>query len=109
MVSFAVGQGGGSLSDTQVHSDANGHAEVKWTLGTEIGSQSAQATAGTTSGSPLSGSPVTISAQAVRPPPAKLVIRQAPSVSARSGIPLEQQPVLDVLDANDQLVPGVQV
>jgi adhesin/invasin len=109
VVKFSVGPGGGTLSDTEIHSDVEGHARVNWTLGGDIGAQSAQATASTTGGSPLTGAPITFSAQAVRPPPASLVIRQAPSVAARSGIPLEQQPVIDVLDGDGQPVSQVQV
>jgi hypothetical protein len=109
VVKFSVGQGGGALSETEILSDVEGHARVNWTLGGEVGSQSAQATASTTGGSPLTGAPVTFSAEAVRPPPASLVIRQAPSVAAHNGIPLEQQPVIDVLDGDGQPVPQVEV
>jgi 5-hydroxyisourate hydrolase-like protein (transthyretin family) len=109
VVRFSVGQGGGTLSETEIRSDVEGHARVNWTLGSEVGSQSAQATASTTGGSPLTGAPVAFSAQAVRPPPASLVIRQAPSVAARNRIQLEQQPVIDVLDGDAQPVPGIPV
>jgi adhesin/invasin len=109
IVTFSVGQGAGSLSDTEIRSDVNGRARVHWTLGMDPGSQSAQAMATGTSGSQLKNSPLTFSAEAVRPPPAKLVIRQAPSVAARNGIPLDQQPIVEVLDADDQPVPQIQV
>ena len=109
LVTFSVGQGGGSLAGTQIRSDVQGRAWTHWTLGTEPGAQSAQAAASGTSGSPLNGSPLTFAAQAVRPPPARIVLRQAPSVAARNGIPLEQQPIVEVLDSDDQPVPQVQV
>lgn len=109
VVTFSVSQGGGALSDATIRSDVQGRARVSWTLGSDPGAQSAQATANGASGSLLSGAPVTFSAQAVRPPPARLVIRQAPSVAARNGIPLEQQPIIEVLDAQDQPIPQVQV
>jgi Big-like domain-containing protein len=109
VVTFSVGQGGGSLSGSEIRSDVQGRAQATWTLGAEPGAQQAQATADGISGTPLSGAPIAFSAQAVRPPPARLVLRQAPSVSARNGIPLEQQPAIDVLDGNDQPVPGVQI
>jgi hypothetical protein len=109
VVTFSVGQGGGSLSGSEIRSDLQGRARATWTLGTEPGDQKAQATADGISGIPLSGAPITFSAQAVRPPPASLVLRQAPSVSARNGIPLEQQPAIDVLDSDGQPVPGVQI
>jgi adhesin/invasin len=109
VVAFGVGQGGGVLSDAKIRSDVQGRARVSWTLGSDPGAQIAQASANGASGSPLSGAPVTFSAQAVRPPPARLVIRQAPSVAARNGIPLEQQPIIEVLDSKDQPIPQVQV
>ena len=106
-VTFIVGQGG-SLSATEIHSDVQGRAQATWILGPEPGAQNVQAEATGSSG-PLTGSPLTFSAQAVRPPPAKLVLRQAPSVTARNNIPLEQQPIVEVLDAEDQPVAQVQV
>jgi adhesin/invasin len=109
LVTFSVGQGGGSLAETEIRSDVHGRAWTHWTLGTEPGAQSAQAAASGTSGSPLNGSPLTFSAQAVRPPPARIVLRQAPSVAARNGIALDQQPIVEVLDSDDQPVPQVQV
>lgn len=109
VVSFSAGQGGGTLTDPEVHSDVQGRARATWTLGPELGSQTAQAMATGISGTPLSGAPLTFTAQAVRPPPARLVLRQAPSVAARSGVPLDQQPIVEVLDPDDQPVPQVQV
>ena len=109
LVTFSVGQGGGAVTEAEMRSDVQGRAWTHWTLGTEPGAQSAQAAASGTTGSPLNGSPLTFSAQAVRPPPAKLVLRQAPSVSARNGIPLEQQPIVEVLDSDDQPVPQIQI
>jgi adhesin/invasin len=109
VVTFSVGQGSGSLSETEIRSDVQGRARATWTLGTEPGPQSAQAAASGTSGSPLSGSPLIFSAQAERPPPARIVLRQAPSVAVRNGIPLEQQPIVEVLDSEDQPVPQVQI
>jgi adhesin/invasin len=108
-VTFSVPDGNGSLSATEVRSDVNGKAQMEWTLGTAPGPQSAQATASDGGGTLLSGAPVTFSAQAVRPPAAQLVIRQAPSVAARNGVRLEQQPIVEVLDADDQPVPQVEV
>jgi adhesin/invasin len=109
VVSFSVGEGGGSLTGPEIRSDVQGRAQATWILGPEPGTQSAQATATATSGDLLKGAPLTFTAQAVRPPPAQLVLRQAPSVAARNGIPLEQQPIVEVLDSDDQPVPQVQV
>lgn len=109
MVSFAVMGGSGSLSSATAESDNEGHAEVMWTLGPEVGAQAVQAAATGVSGSPLAGSPLTFSADAVRPPPGKIVIHSAPSDAAQNGVPLQQQPVLLVLDADDQPVAQVEV
>jgi adhesin/invasin len=108
-VSFSIAQGGGSVSHGTVQSDIEGHAEVIWTLGPETGTQSVQATASATSGSQLNNSPLTITAEAVRPPPARVVLRSAPSEAAQSGVQFDRQPVVEVLDADDQPILGVQV
>jgi hypothetical protein len=53
-VNFSVSSGGGSLSAATVTTDANGFAEVLWTLGAATGTQAVSATASVTVGSPLS-------------------------------------------------------
>ena len=73
------------------------------------GSNSVQATATTSAGQPLVGSPLSFSALAVEPPPASLVLRVAPSDAAQNEIPFERQPVVEVLDADLIPVPGVDV
>jgi adhesin/invasin len=108
-VQFISQQGGGSVSAGSIRSDYQGRATVRWTLGTEPGSHTLLATASGPTGFPLNGSPVTFSAQGVRPPPARLVLRQAPSDLAQNGIVFSRQPVIGVLDAEDQPVPGVSV
>jgi hypothetical protein len=108
-VRFAVSQGGGSVSSPTVHSDIDGHAQVTWLLGPDLGAQLVQAAAISQSGTPLENSPLTVSAEAVPLPPAKLLIQTAPSDVAQNGIPLNQQPVIQVLDGDDQPVAGVQV
>lgn len=108
-VSFNVSQGGGSLSESATQSDIQGHARVNWTLGPEPGAQNIQAAAAASSGSQLDGSPLTISAQAVRPLPVRIVLRSPPPEVAQNGIPFSQQPVVELLDADDQPVPQVQV
>jgi 5-hydroxyisourate hydrolase-like protein (transthyretin family) len=108
VVTFTVSQG--TLAETgEIRSDVQGRAQAHWTLGSAPGPQTAQASANGASGSPLKGAPVNFSVQAVRPPPVTLALRQAPSVAARNGIPLEQQPIVEVLDSEDQPVPDVQV
>lgn len=108
-VSFSVSQGGGSVSDATIQSDIEGQAKVSWTLGPNAGTQSVKAAASTSSGDPLDGSPLTVSAEAVQPPPARIVLQTPPSASAQSGVQFESQPVVLVLDADDQPVPQVQV
>ncbi|MBA3346822.1 MAG: Ig-like domain-containing protein [Gemmatimonadales bacterium] len=108
-VSFAVGQPGGALSDTTIRSDYQGLAKVRWTLGAVPGAQTIEAIATGGSGVPLSGSPLTFSAQAVAPPPARLVLRQPPSGRVRNGMLFPSQPVVEVLDAEDEPVAQVEV
>jgi hypothetical protein len=108
-VTFTVIQGGGSLSLTTTQTDYQGHAPVRWTLGPEPGTQTIQAAATATSGSPLSGSPLSFTAQAVIPSPATIAIRQAPPDTVRNGVVFERQPVVELLDADQQPVVGVEV
>jgi adhesin/invasin len=108
-VSFSVSQGGGSVSDATVQSDIEGRALVGWTLGPDPGTQSVQAAASASSGSPLGGSPLSISAEAVRPPPVRLALHAPPPDTARNGVQFQRQPIVEVLDADDQPVPQVQV
>ncbi len=108
-VSFSVAQGGGTLSSPSLKSDGLGHAKVTWVLGPDPGDQSVQAAASSTAGGQLDGSPLTIVAHAVRPPPARLTLSTGPSGAAQNGIPFAQQPIVQVVDADDQPLPGVQV
>jgi adhesin/invasin len=108
-VSFSVGQGGGSVSEATIQSDIEGRARVSWTLGPEAGTQSVNAEARTSAGSQLNGSPLTISAEAVRPPPFRIVLQSPPPETARNGVQFDRQPIVGVLDAEDQPVAQVQV
>jgi adhesin/invasin len=108
-VSFSVSQGGGALSDITIQSDIEGRARVSWTLGPDAGTQSVNAAASASSGSPLDGSPLTISAEAVRPPPFRIVLQSPPAETARNGVQFDRQPIVVVLDAEDQPVAHVQV
>lgn len=108
-IGFNVSDGGGSVSEPTVKSDVEGRAEVAWTLGPEAGTQRLQAAANSPNDTPLDGSPLTISAEAVRPPPARLVLQSAPSETVRNGVQFEQQPIVQVLDADDQPVSQIQV
>ena len=108
-VRFTVQQGGGTLSAETVRTDHQGRSQVRWTIGPEPGPQSMLASAAGATGFPLNGSPVTLSAQGVRPPPARMVLRQAPSDLAQNGIIFSRQPVIGLLDSEDQPVPGASV
>jgi adhesin/invasin len=108
-VTFSVSTGGGSLSSAVAESDNEGRAQVTWTLGPDIGTQGVQATATDTTGTPLDGSPLGLSAQAIRPAPATILLRTAPGDTARNGVPFDQQPVLEVLDSDNRPVPQVDV
>ena len=109
-ISFTtVGSGGGTISDPAILSDHEGRVQVKWTLGAEPGVQTAQAVAANSSGSALNGSPLTFSAEAVRPPPARILLLQAPPTLVQNGILFGQQPVVGVLDPDNQPVSGIDV
>ena len=108
-VNFSVSSGGGSVDSLSAESDVDGFARVHWTLGGELGPQQLEATASNDDGAPLANSPLQLSATAVPPQPVRLVLRTALSETAQNGVPLEPQPVIEVYDADDQLLPGVEV
>ncbi|HEX2250528.1 MAG TPA: hypothetical protein VHH32_09255 [Gemmatimonadales bacterium] len=109
-VDFEVSSGGGRLlSSRSATSDIRGYARVAWELGPEVGAQELEAVAMDSSDAHLNGSPLTLSVNAQQPAPAKLVLRRPPSQDAQSGVRLEIQPGLDVLDSEDQPVPNVEV
>lgn len=108
-VSFTTVGSGGSISQAALLSDHQGRVQATWTLGVEPGAQAVQAVAADSSGTPLSGSPLTFSAQAVRPPPTRILLLQPPSPQVLSGILFERQPVIGILDPDSQPVAGVGV
>ncbi|HEX2289370.1 MAG TPA: Ig-like domain-containing protein, partial [Pseudonocardiaceae bacterium] len=108
-VTFAVSSGGGSLYSETAKSGVNGLAQVSWRLGTELGPQSLQARATNKDGGPLAGSPLELSVVAVAPQPARLVLRTTLPETAQNGVPLDPQPVIEVYDADDQPLSGVEV
>ena len=109
-VSFTVvGQGGGAISEPAIPSDHEGNAQARWTLGAQPGAQTVRAVATGSSGSPLRGSPLTFTAQAVRPGPARILLLQAPPETAQNGIPFDRHPVVAVLDSDNQPVTQVDV
>jgi hypothetical protein len=87
--------GAGTLSEASTVTAADGTTGVRWTLGPTAGAQSAVATAGS-----LSGSPITFTATATVGSAGRLVVTQQPSATATSGVVLAQQPRVQMQDAN---------
>jgi hypothetical protein len=111
-VNFRVSSGGGTLSEetsATIESDVNGVAGVRWSLGDELGAQGLEATATNADGAPLANSPLQLSAQAVPPQPDHLVLRTTLAETAQNGVALEPKPVIEVYDADNQLLPGIEV
>ena len=108
-VSFTVTPGSGSLSAATGQSDYQGLVPVKWTLGSDAGTQTMQAAATDASGSGLSGSPLAFTAQAVIPSAASIALRQTPPDTVRNGVVFERQPVVELLDGDNRPVAGVEV
>jgi hypothetical protein len=99
-VTFAVTGGGGSISGDKPTTNSSGVATVgSWTLGTTAGSNTLTATV-----SGLSGSPVTFTASASAGSAGKLSFVTQPAASGTSGQALSPQPVLQLVDANDNPV-----
>lgn len=96
-VTFAVTDGGGSVSGDKPTTNSSGIATVgSWTLGTTAGSNTLTATA-----DGLSGSPVTFTASAAAGSAGKLSFVTQPASSATNDQALSPQPVLQLLDADD--------
>ncbi|HEX5574277.1 MAG TPA: filamin/ABP280 repeat domain-containing protein [Gemmatimonadales bacterium] len=84
--------GGLAVSPESVVTDAGGRAATLCTLGDRPGSYGLSAKA------ELEGSPVLFTATAVAPPSPELIIVTEPSATAAAGVPLEQQPKLQLQD-----------
>ncbi len=61
---MSSGNGGGTLSSASVATDSLGYAQINWTLGTLVGTQSLTVTAASIHGTQLKNSPITITATA---------------------------------------------
>ena len=104
-VVFAPAAGSGSVTNGTALTNSSGIATPgNWILGTTPGTQSLTATAGT-----LAGSPLTFTATAVAPIPAKIVINGGDGQSARTGSPVATLPAVRVVDAANIGVPGFTV
>jgi hypothetical protein len=91
-VAWVIGSGGGSVSPTTSNTGSDGRASTMWTLGSAAGPNTLSAV--------VSGIGIAeFSATALAGPPARLSMRTQPSSTATSGVPLAQQPVIQLLDA----------
>lgn len=98
-IAWTVATGGGSVSAPTSTTNAAGVAQVNWTLGGTVGTQTAKAAAGG-----LTGSPVTFTATAGAGSAQRLSLATEPSVTAQSGVPFAQQPIVQIIDANNNPV-----
>jgi len=108
-VRFNVSSGGGEVLSDTAQSDNLGLAWVRWKLGDVVGTQTLAASATDSNDTQLEGSPLELSATAVQPQAGRLVLRPGLLDSAQNGVPLAQQPVLDVFDGEDRPLGGVEV
>jgi hypothetical protein len=86
-------QGGGSVSAAVVATGEDGRSAVQRFLGSAPGEQATTAAV-----SELSGSPVRFTATAEVATGPRLTLSTQPSTTATSGVPLAQQPVLQLVD-----------
>jgi hypothetical protein len=103
-VTWVVGTGGGSVSPATSTTDQSGRATAAWTLGSSPGANTLSAV--------VSGIGVAqFSATAMAGAADRLSVRTQPSPTAVSGVPLSQQPVIQLIDAqgNPATQSGVQV
>jgi len=103
-VAWVVATGGGSVTPTNSNTDSDGRASARWTLGGTLGANRLDAV--------VSGVGIaTFDATATAGAPAALSIVTQPSPSARNGLRLERQPVLQLRDADGNAVSraGIQV
>lgn len=87
LVNFAVFSGGGSISGSSVYSNADGVAQVNWTLGSVVGSQSlrvsSQSATSLTIGAVASTPPASVSEIQVTPRTITLAVGQSASLTAQ--------------------------
>src|SRR5439155_418650 len=100
-VTWTPASGSGAVTPPTSTSNASGVASTAWTLGTQAGSQTVQATG--------AGSPVTFRATATAGAAAQLTITTEPPATATSGAAVTPQPVIQVRDAAGNPVGGAGV
>ena len=109
-VSFTVaGPDGGTISQSGDPIGPPRQRAGKWTLGPQPEPKRSKRRRKTLLGTALNGSPLTFSAEAVRPPPARILLLQAPPTLVQNGIPFDRHPVVAILDGDNQPVPQVDV
>jgi PKD repeat protein len=91
-VSWVVATGGGSATPEITTTDGEGRTSTRWTLGAALGQQRLDAVV---SGVGVASFRATAAAAA---PPSLFILTQ-PSASARNGIPLGRQPVVQLRDS----------
>ena len=106
-VTWVIGSGGGRVTPPTANTDASGRATAIWTLG---GAPVTNTVSAVVSGLGVVGV-VRFTANATAGAPARLSLPTQPSPSAVSGVPLAQQPVVQLLDAqgNPSSQSGVDV
>ncbi len=98
-VTFNATVGSGQVTGSSTITNASGIAAVgSWRLGTTAGANALTATAGALS--------TTFSATAIAGPAAQLALITTPSASAQSGVPLTQQPTVQLQDQLGNAVAG---
>lgn len=101
-VSWSVENGAGALSPVSVVTGSDGRAAVQWTLGAIAGHHTVTALVADLQA-------VVFDATAEVSGVAHLEVAQQPSGSAISGVPLTEQPAIQVRNAAGQALPGVRV
>jgi alpha-tubulin suppressor-like RCC1 family protein len=101
-VSFTVLTGGGAVSAATVTSDATGLAKVKWTLGTQVGSQSLIAGSGAVA-------PITFTATAAADLPSTVSLISGNNQATSANGTLADSLVVRVLDQYGNGVSGITV
>jgi len=103
-VIFAVTSGGGSVGSPTATTDAAGHAQTTWTLGTATGTQTVSATV-----SGAAGSPVTFSATATAAAVSSVAKLAGDNQSWVAGQPVPTPPSVSVKDQFNNPTAGVAV
>ncbi|MGH7645709.1 MAG: Ig-like domain-containing protein, partial [Gemmatimonadales bacterium] len=105
-VTFTVTAGGGFVSSPQDTTDASGIASVRWTLGA-AGTNTIVATV---AGAGIGGNPVSFTATATAPgAPASIAVSEGDNQTNLQGFALNVAPAVEVRDASNNPVGGVQV